>query len=56
MITFEGLGPAMHTNMVHDVADFVKLTATSGTYKDLIGATSDEVVAEDLDESTIEIF
>ena len=56
MITVEGLRPAMHANMVHNVADFVKLTPAGGTYKDLVGPASNEVVAEDLDEPTLEIF
>ena len=41
----------MHTDVIHDVADFEELPTTCHTDKDLIGTPCNEVVAEDLDEA-----
>ena len=51
MYAAERLRATMHTNVIHDVADFKELPTASDTDKNLIRTTCNEVVAEYLDET-----
>ena len=56
MLAVIGLGTTMHSNMVHNIAYFVELSTAGRTNENLVRATCDEVVPENLYESFIIIL